>query len=160
MTARATKPVRLLSEDEAAAVLRRGGSTHATARTLRWLMQQPGAPARPDFQIDLAAVADYLRRTAKRSAPGLKGAAALFDRIVPEHARPRALTYAERQAKSRAKSSHADIAADLDAALAAVDWKRRDPRLPVTPAEAEALLRKIENGADFIEATQTICPAE
>ena len=125
MTARATKPVRLLSEDEAAAVLRRGGSTHATARTLRWLMQQPGAPARPDFQIDLAAVADYLRRTAKRSAPGLKGAAALFDRIVPEHARPRALTYAERQAKSRAKSSHADIAADLDAALAAVDWKRR-----------------------------------
>ena len=125
MTERATNPVRLLSEDEAAAVLRRGGSTHATARTLRWLMQQPGAPARPDFQINLAAVADYLRRTAKRSAPGLKGAAALFDKIVPEHARPRALTYAERQARSRAKSSHADIAADLDAALAAVDWKRR-----------------------------------
>ena len=125
MTARATKHVRLLSEDEAAAVLQRGGSTHATARTLRWLMQQPGAPARPDFQIDLAAVADYLRRTAKRSAPGLKGAAALFDQIVPEHARPRALTYAERQARSRAKSSHADIAADLDAAFAAVDWKRR-----------------------------------
>ena len=125
MTARATNPVRLLTEEEAAAVLRRGGSTHATARTLRWLMQQQGAPARPDFQIDLAAVADYLRRTAKRSAPGLKGAAALFDKIVPEHARPRALTYAERQAKSRAKSSHADIATDLDAALAAVDWKRR-----------------------------------
>ena len=121
----ARKPVRLLSEDEAAAVLRSGGSSHATARTLRWLMQQPGAPARADFQIDLAAVADYLRRTARRNAPGLKGAAALFDRIVPEHARPRALTYAERQAKSRAKSSHADIAADFDAALAAVDWKRR-----------------------------------
>ena len=119
------KPVRLLSEEEAAAVLRRGGSKHATARTLRWLIQQPGAPARPDFQIDLAAVADYLRRRANRSAPGLKGAAALFDRIVPEKARPRALTYAERQAKSRAKSSHADIAADLDAALAGIDWKRR-----------------------------------
>ena len=119
------KPVRLLSEEEAAAVLRRGGSKHATARTLRWLIQQPGAPARPDFQIDLAAVADYLRRRANRSAPGLKGAAALFDRIVPEKARPRALTYAERQAKSRAKSSHADIAADLDAALLAVNWKRR-----------------------------------
>ena len=114
MTARATKSVRLLSEDEAAAVLQRGGSTHATARTLRWLMQQPGAPSRAVFQIDLAAVANYLRRTAKRSAPGLKGAAALFDKIVPEKARPRALTYAERQAKSRAKSSHADIAADLD----------------------------------------------
>ena len=119
------KPVRLLTEEEAAAVLRRGGSKHATARTLRWLIQQPGAPARPDFQIDLAAVADYLRRTAKRNAPGLKGAAALFDRIVPERASPRALTYAERQAKSRAKSSHADIAADLDAALAGIDWKRR-----------------------------------
>lgn len=119
------KPVRLLTEEEAAAVLRRGGSKHATARTLRWLIQQPGAPARPDFQIDLAAVADYLRRRANRSAPGLKGAAALFDRIVPEKARPRALTYAERQAKSRAKSSHADIAADLDAALAGIDWKRR-----------------------------------
>ena len=39
-------------------------------------------------------------------------------------------------------------------------FKRRDPRLPVTPAEAEALLRKIENGADFLEAAQTICPAE
>ena len=125
MSEAAEKPVRLLSEEEAAAVLRRGGSTHATARTLRWLMQQPGAPARPDFQINLAAVADFLRRTAKRSAPGLKGAAALFDKIVPEKARPRALTYAERQAKSRAKSSHADIAADLDAALLAVDWKRR-----------------------------------
>ena len=121
----ARKPVRLLSEDEAAAVLRSGGSSHATARTLRWLMQQPGAPARADFQIDLAAVADFLRRTAKRSAPGLKGAAALFDRIVPEKARPRALTYAERQAKSRAKSSHGDIAADLDAAIAEIDWKRR-----------------------------------
>ena len=35
-------------------------------------------------------------------------------------------------------------------------FKRRDPRLPVTPAEAEALLRQIESGADFIEATQTI----
>lgn len=121
----AKKPVRLLSEDEAASVLRSGGSLHATARTVRWLMQQPGAPARTDFQIDLAAVADFLRRTAKRNAPGLKGAAALFDKIVPEHARPRALTYAERQAKSRAKSSHADIATDLDAALAAVAWKRR-----------------------------------
>lgn len=121
----ARKPVRLLSEEEAADVLRRGGSSHATARTLRWLMQQPGAPARADFQIDLAAVADYLRRTAKRNAPGLKGAAALFDRIVPEHARPRALTYAERQAKSRAKSSHGDIAADLDAAIAEINWKRR-----------------------------------
>ena len=121
----ARKPVRLLSEEEAAEVLRRGGSSHATARTLRWLMQQPGAPARADFQIDLAAVADYLRRTAKRNAPGLKGAAALFDRIVPEHARPRALTYAERQAKSRAKSSHGDIAADLDAAIAKINWKRR-----------------------------------
>ena len=65
---------------------------------------------------------------------------------------------AARKREKRAESS--DIAADLDAALAAVDWKRRDPRLPVTPAEAEALLRKIENGADFIEATQTICPAE
>lgn len=39
-------------------------------------------------------------------------------------------------------------------------FKRRDPRLPVTPAEAEALLRKIENGAEFLEAAQTICPAE
>ena len=119
------KPVRLLTEEEAAAVLRNGGSKHATARTLRWLIQQPGAPARPDFQIDLAAVADYLRRRANLPAPGLKGAAALFDRIVPEKARPRALTYAERQAKSRAKSSHADIAADLDSALAGIDWKRR-----------------------------------
>ncbi len=119
------KPVRLLTEEEAAAVLRRGGSKHATARTLRWLIQQPGAPARADFQIDLAAVADFLRRTAKRSAPGLRGVAALFDSIVPEKARPRALTYAERQAKSRAKSSHGDIAADLDAALAGIDWKRR-----------------------------------
>ena len=123
--AAAKKPVRLLSEEEAAAVLRQGGSSHATARTLRWLMQQPGAPARADFQIDLAAVADFLRRTARRNAPGLKGAAALFDRIVPEKARPRALTYAERQAKSRAKSSHGDIAADLDAALAGIDWKSR-----------------------------------
>ena len=121
----ARKPVRLLSEDEAAAILRSGGSSHATARTLRWLMQQPGAPARADFQIDLAAVADFLRRTARRNAPGLKGAAALFDRIVPEKARPRALTYAERQAKSRAKSSHGDIAADLDAAIAGIDWKSR-----------------------------------
>ena len=121
----AEKPVRLLSEEEAAAILRRGGSSHATARTLRWLMQQPGAPARADFQIDLAAVADFLRRTAKRNAPGLKGAASLFDRIVPERARPRALTYAERQAKSRARSSHGDIAADLDAALADIDWKSR-----------------------------------
>ena len=119
------KPVRLLSEDEAAAVLRRGGSSHATARTLRWLMQQPGAPARADFKVDLTEVAGFLRRTAKRNAPGLKGAAALFDRIVPEKARPRALTYAERQAKSRAMSSHGDIAADLDAAIAGIDWKRR-----------------------------------
>jgi hypothetical protein len=117
--------IRLVSEEEAAAILRKGGSTHATARTLRWLMQQPGAPARADFQIDLAAVADFLRRTAKRNAPGLKGAAALFDKIVPEHARPRALTYAERQAKSRAKSAHGDIAADLDAAIAGINWKRR-----------------------------------
>ena len=121
----AAKPVRLLSEEEAAAILRKGGSSHATARTLRWLMQQPGAPARADFQIDLAAVAAFLRRKAKRNAPGLRGVAALFDRIVPEKARPRALTYAERQAKSRALSSHGDIAADLDAALAEIDWKRR-----------------------------------
>ena len=120
-----TQNLRLLSEEEAAAILKRGGSTHATARTVRWLMQQPGAPARPDFQIDLAAVAAYLRRVAGRQAPGLKGAATLFDKIVPEKARPRALTYAERQAKSRAKSSHADIAADLDAAFAGVNWKRR-----------------------------------
>lgn len=119
------KPFRLLSEEEAAAVLRRGGSSHATARTLRWLMQQPGAPARADFKIDLTEVAGFLRRTARRNAPGLKGAAALFDRIVPEKARPRALTYAERQAKSRAMSSHGDIAADLDAAIAGIDWKRR-----------------------------------
>lgn len=121
-----TNATRLLSEEEAAAILRRGGATHATARTLRWLMQQPGAPARADFQIDLAAVAAYLRRIAKRQAPGLKGAAALFDKMVPEKAKPRALTYAERQAKSRAKSNHADIAADLDAALAGVNWKRRN----------------------------------
>lgn len=119
------KPVRLLTEEEAAAVLRRGGSSHATARTLRWLMQRPGAPARTDFQIDLAAVADFLRQTAGRNAPGLKGAAALFDRIVPERARPRALTYAERQARSRARSSHGDIAADLDAAIEGIDWPRR-----------------------------------
>lgn len=39
-------------------------------------------------------------------------------------------------------------------------FKRRDPRLPTTPAEAESLLRQIESGADFIEATQTIFPAE
>ena len=125
MSATDPKPVRLLTEEEAAAILRKGGARHATARTLRWLMQQPDAPARPDFQIDLAAVAAYLRRKANRSAPGLKGAAALFDRIVPEHARPRALTYAERQAKSRAKSSHADIGGDMDAALAGIDWKCR-----------------------------------
>ena len=121
----AAKPVRLLSEEEAAAILRKGGSKHATARTLRWLLQQEGAPARADFKVDLAAVADYLRRTAKRAAPGLQGAASLFDKIVPERARPRALTYAERQAKSLATSKHNDIAADLDAALAAVNWKRR-----------------------------------
>ena len=139
----AKKPVRLLSEEEAAAVLRSGGSSHATARTLRWLMQQPGAPARADFQIDLAAVADFLRRTAKRNAPGLKGAAALFDRIVPEKARPRALTYAERQAKSRAKSSHGDIAADLDAAIAGIDWKRR---------------RRAER--DFLYFLRTYCTSE
>lgn len=121
----ARKPVRLLSEDEAAAVLRSGGSSHATARTLRWLMQQPGAPARADFQIDLAAVADFLRRTARRNAPGLKGAAALFDRIVPQNAKPRAMTRAEAEARRRAKSTYADIATDLDAAIAGIDWKRR-----------------------------------
>ena len=125
MSAAAAKPVRLLSEEEAAAILRKGGSKRATARTLRWLLQQDGAPARADFKVDLAAVADFLRRTAKRAAPGLTGAASLFDKIVPERARPRALTYAERQAKSLATSKHNDIAADLDAALAAVDWKSR-----------------------------------
>lgn len=119
------KPIRLLTEEEAAAVLRKGGSRRATARTLRWLMQQTDAPARPDFQVDLSAVAAYLRRKANQSAPGLKGAAELFDRLVPENARPRALTYAERQAKSRAKSSYADIGADMDSALAGVDWRRR-----------------------------------
>lgn len=117
--------VRLLSEEEAAAELRGCGSTHATAKTLRWLLQQADAPARPDGQVDLDAVAAYLRRRAKRKAPGMQGAASLFDEIVPENAKPRALTYAERQAKSRAKSSHADIAGDLDAALEGVDWKKR-----------------------------------
>lgn len=32
-------------------------------------------------------------------------------------------------------------------------FKRRDPRLPTKPEEAEALLRKIESGADFLKAT-------
>lgn len=117
--------LRLLSEDEAAEILRRGGSKRATARTLRWLLQQPDAPARDDFQVDLAAVADYLRRKTGKEAPGLKGIAALFDRIVPVKARPRALTEAERQARSRAKSSHGNIAAELDAALLRVNWQRR-----------------------------------
>lgn len=121
----ARQPVRLLSEEEAAEVLRRGGSFHATAKTLRWLLQQPGAPARADFQVDLAAVADFLRRTAKRAAPGLKGAAALFDRIVPPKAKPRAMTRAEAEARRRAKSTYSDIAAELDAAIAGIDWPRR-----------------------------------
>ena len=147
MSEAAEKPVRLLSEEEAAAVLRRGGSKHATARTLRWLIQQPGAPARPDFQIDLAAVADYLRRRANRSAPGLKGAAALFDRIVPEKARPRALTYAERQAKSRAKSSHADIAADLDAALAEILRHGDEAERKATAGRLAEAIDELTNGA-------------
>lgn len=119
------KPLRLLTEDEAAAVLRSGGSTHVTARTLRWLMQKPGAPARPDFLIDLAAVAAFLRSEAGKAAPGLKGAARLFDEIVPKGARPRALSQAERQARSRARDSHSDIRAKLDAAIAGINWKKR-----------------------------------
>ena len=40
-------------------------------------------------------------------------------------------------------------------------FRRRDPRLPTKTAEAEALLRKIASGADFLQATRpTICPAE
>lgn len=116
---------RIYAEEEAADILRRGGSTRATAKTVRWLLQQNGAPARPDFQVDLDALADYLRRVANRKARGLKAVAALFDKIVPERAKPRALTYAERQAKSRAKSSHNDIKADLDAAIEGINWKSR-----------------------------------
>lgn len=127
------KSVRLLSEDEAARVLLGGGAKHATARTLRWLMQMDGAPARQDYQIDLAAVAEFLRRITGKKAPGLKGAAALFDEVVPKGARPRALTYAERQARSRAKSHHNDIEADIIEALQGVNWQKRrkaDKSLP------------------------------
>ena len=116
---------RIYAEEEAADILRRGGSTRATAKTVRWLLQQNGAPARPDFQVDLDALADYLRRVANRKARGLKAVAALFDKIVPERAKPRALTYAERQAKSRAKSCHNDIKTDLDAAIEGINWKSR-----------------------------------
>ncbi len=118
-------PIRLISEEEAADVLRRGGSLHATARTVRWLMQQRGAPAYIDWKVNLAALAAYLRKLARKNAPGLKGVAALFDRIVPKGARPRALSRAEREAKRRSLSTHGDIAADLDAAIAGIDWKRR-----------------------------------
>ena len=47
----------------------------------------------------------------------------------------------------------AEIEAEQSADVAAVyerdPFKRRDPRLPVTPDKAEALLRAIEKGADF-----------
>ena len=116
---------RIYTEEAAAELLQRGGSRNATARTVRWLLQQPDAPSRPDFQVDLDALADYLRRVTDRKARGLKAVAALFDKIVPAKAKPRALTYAERQAKSRAKSGHNDIRADLDAALEGINWKSR-----------------------------------
>ena len=35
-------------------------------------------------------------------------------------------------------------------------FQRRDPRLPRKPAEAEALLRKIERGADFVDLTDSL----
>lgn len=161
----AQKPARLLTEDEAAEVLRGGGSKHATNRTLRWLLQKPGAPSRPDFLVDLAAVADYLRRETGEAAPGLRGAAALFDKIVPKGAKPRALSYAERQARSRAKDEHADIRAELDAAFEKVNWvsRRRGERDLVyflktyctgeggfletpPPAEMHGIVREMESG--------------
>lgn len=120
-----TTTVRLVSEGEAAEILKRGGSKNATPRTVRWLTQQPGCPARPDGQIDLADIAAYLRTLARQNAPGLAGVARLFDRYVPANMKPRALTYAERQARSRAKSKHADIGADLDRAIDGINWRMR-----------------------------------
>lgn len=120
-----SKNVRLLTEQEAADVIKGGGSRNVTARTLRWLMQRPDAPARPDFLVDLAAVAEYLRRKANAKAPGLRGVAELFDRIVPKGSKPRALTAAEREARSRARDGHSDIRGDLDRAFEGVNWRSR-----------------------------------
>ena len=121
-----TTTVRLVSEAEAAAILKRGGSKNATAKSVRWLTQQPGCPARADGQVDLADMAAFLRARAHKAAPGLSGIATLFDAFVPADARPRALTYAERQARSRAKSKHADIGDDLDRAIAGINWRMRN----------------------------------
>ena len=119
------KTMRLLTEQEAADILRGGGSKNATARTVRWLVQRPDAPSRPDLMIDLAQIAEYLRRITREDAPGLRGVARLFDRIVPKGARPRALSSAEREARAKARDSHSDICADLDRAIEGIDWERR-----------------------------------
>ena len=114
------------------------------------------------------------KRRARRCAHGMKWDCAGFGvyyeptwsaaRCTMEYAAEDGASFDELATAAKYQKAWREIEAAQSAVVAERyerdPFKRRDPRLPVTPAEAEALLRKIENGADFIEASQTICPAE
>lgn len=115
-----------MTELEAANILRKGGARNATHFAVRWLSQRPGADiANEEGLVDLDRLAEYLRGETKNESKGLEAVAAMFDKVVPAGARPRALTNAEMQARHRAGNSANDIGKAMDKALAEVDWKRR-----------------------------------